>query len=150
MIKPPRIPDLTILLAEASEYQRRIVREALRSTGTHKVFDAAEAESALQSASKLVPDVMILDADLPGIDCLEVLRRLADDPDTTCPVILTVARPTIQFVASAMSIGQRDILAKPIRPSDLWRRIGRLIDSGRIRPGHVGGADAGRAALARS
>lgn len=144
MIRPPQFPDMNVLVAETSEYQRRLIREALRSTGVRKVYEVGDGQSALDMVDRLVPDVMILDTSLQGMTGIDVLRQLSDKSDVSCPVILTVASPTLQFVEAAKRLGHRDILARPIRPSSLWQRLAHLLESGRIRPGHIGGLTATR------
>ncbi|MEJ1935240.1 response regulator, partial [Nostoc sp. NIES-2111] len=73
MIKPPQLPDLSVLVAEASEYQRRLLREALRSASIRKVYEVADAQAAINAAVRLTPDVLILDTDLPGASTLEIM-----------------------------------------------------------------------------
>lgn len=137
MIKPPQLPDISVVLAEASEYQRRILREALRSAHVRKVYEVADGQAAIAAATRLLPDVMILDTDLPGASTLEILRTVNRDPSTAMPIILTVSRPTIPFIEAARKLGLRDILARPIKPSALWARLEMLVQAGRITPGLI-------------
>ncbi len=143
MIKPPQLPVMSIVLAEASEYQRRILREALRSAHIRKVYEVSDGQAAIAAATRLFPDVMILDTDLPGASTLEIMRSLTRDPVGAMPIILTVSRPTVPFIEAARRLGLRDILARPIKPSALWSRLEGLVQTGRVTPGLVRSNGAG-------
>ena len=143
MIKPPQLPDMSVVLAEASEYQRRIMREALRSAHIRKVYEVADGQAAIAAATRLLPDVMILDTDLPGASTLEILRGLSRETVAGMPVILTVSRPTVPFIEAAKKLGLRDILARPIKPSARWARLEGRVQTGRVTPGFVRAVSAG-------
>jgi PleD family two-component response regulator len=146
MIKPPQLPDLSVLVAESSEYQRRLLREALRSAAIRKVYEVPDGQAVIAASTRLLPDVLILDTDLPGASTLEIMRALTRHP-VTMPIILTVSRPTVPFIEAAMRLGLRDILARPIKPSALWARLDTLVATGRIRPGLFVGPSGAEAEL---
>ena len=108
----------TVLLAEDDPDLRHLVSAKLHGSG----FDVIETadRDALVTIRREHPDVVLLDLRRPGLETLEVLRRLRADPDTAAlPVIVLTARPRSLDEAA----GTTDYLLKPFSPSELVRRI---------------------------
>ncbi len=77
-----------------------------------------DGESALKAFRKFHPDVVLLDLRLPGIDGLEVLRRLKDDrPDAI--IIMMTAYATVETAVQAVKIGANDFIKKPFTHDEL-------------------------------
>ena len=86
-------------------------------------------------------DLMILDLGLPGLDGLEVLRRLrARDKGTHMPVLILTARGTTEERVKGLNLGADDYLAKPFELAELEARVKALLRrSGNLAPVvHVG------------
>ncbi len=97
------------------------------------VATAADGESALRAARADVPDVVVLDLMLPGIDGVEVCRVLRTFTDAY--VIMLTARADEVDKLIGLSVGADDYLTKPFSPRELVARIRTLLR----RPRHVSG-----------
>mgnify|MGYP002519333786 FL=1 len=99
----------------------------------HSEYETAEAEngaSALQKASEWHPDLVICDIVMPGMDGLELLRRLKSAPETSrIPVILLSARTTVEQTREGLRAGADDYITKPFDIRLLKTRVDSLIES---------------------
>jgi two-component system KDP operon response regulator KdpE len=98
----------------------RVVAANLRVRG-YEVITAASGEAALSSIEAHQPDCIVLDLGLPGIDGLEVLRRLRTW--TTTPVVILTARDDERDKATALDFGADDYVTKPFGIADLLARV---------------------------
>ncbi|HKA89757.1 MAG TPA: response regulator transcription factor [Haliangiales bacterium] len=89
-----------------------------------QVTVAPDGERGLALARQAVPEVVLLDLMLPGIDGLEVCRRLRARPDTAVvPVLMLTAKGEDVDKIIGLEIGADDYLAKPFNPRELLARI---------------------------
>lgn len=90
----------------------------------HRVLTTPSAENGLDLAQTGNPDLVILDIMMPGLDGLEVLRRLRADPVTRLtPVIMITAESKQPLVVEAMKFGVADYLLKPYTASQLDEKL---------------------------
>ncbi len=88
-----------------------------------QVLRATEGELGLEKARSQDPDLILLDIMLPGIDGLEICRRLKRDPLTeTIPIIFVSAKGEESDVVSGLELGADDYLVKPFSPRELVAR----------------------------
>jgi len=100
-----------------------LLHDALDEAG-YTVLVAHEGEAALRIAGEVAPDVIVLDAMMPGLDGFEVARRLKDDPATAAiPVIFMTGLTEPEHVEAAFEAGGVDYVSKPIRPREVLARI---------------------------
>lgn len=118
-----RDPTTILLVEDASDLASVILRE-LHAQG-YRTIHAADGFAALALHAAQRPDLMILDWMLPGIDGLEVLRRLRQH-DTT-PVLMLTARGEETDLVLGMEVGADDYLVKPFRPRELIVRVRALL-----------------------
>ncbi len=102
---------------------------------------AAEGEEALQKASEVGPDLVILDILMPKMDGREVLRQLRHDGNWTPVILLTQVGDSVER-AMALEEGADDYLNKPFDPHELVARIRAVLR--RARPGQPPLATAAR------
>ncbi len=134
---PLMLPDLTVLIADPSVYCRRVLRDMMAQSGIKRVFEASDGAEALSGVSEARPDLMIIDADIPFINGVEVTRMLRADrsrPSWSTPVMLMVARPHRRMIEEALTAGVDDVLCKPMAPRSVWSHVGRLVEVGRVKP----------------
>ena len=112
------MPTNAVLVVDDEPQIRRIVRSYLVDAG-FEVSEAADGETALDMAASL-PDLVILDVGLPGIDGIEVLRELRTR--STVPVILLTARTEETDRLIGLSVGADDYVTKPFSPRELVLR----------------------------
>jgi two-component system cell cycle response regulator len=84
------------------------------------VNQAIDGLEALEMISSSRPDVVLLDIALPGMDGLEVSRRLKDQPESSnLPVIMVTAQGDRQNMVKAVQLGVRDYVTKPWEPGEV-------------------------------
>jgi two-component system phosphate regulon response regulator PhoB len=112
-----------ILVVEDEEEILELVRYNLAKQG-YRVTCAASGEDGLRKARLDVPDLLVLDLMLPGVDGMEVCRRLKGDAATQAvPVIMLTAKGEETDVVAGLEIGADDYVTKPFSPKVLAARI---------------------------
>jgi two-component system, OmpR family, response regulator MprA len=113
-----------VLVIEDDAEIADVLRRFLRQEG-HEVRTAADGEEALDAAPEFVPDLVILDLGLPGIDGVEVCRRLRADGDV--PILILTARAETEDRVEGLDSGADDYLVKPFERQELLARIRALL-----------------------
>lgn len=114
-----------VLLAEDDLKLAAMIAERLRAE-SHTVAHAGSGPEALELAEEAVPDVVVLDRMLPGIDGLSVLRRWRDG-GLQAPVLMLTALDGIDDRVEGLESGADDYLGKPFAFSELLARINALM-----------------------
>ena len=104
---------------------RRAVATTLSDLG-HRPEQAADGEAALAWLSRQSADAVLLDLRMPGLDGMEVLRRIRARPDAP-PVAILTAVPTGENTIEAMRLGAADHLAKPVGREGLRALLARML-----------------------
>ena len=91
----------------------------------YRVSTAEDGESALRTAERERPDVVVLDVMLPGIDGLDVCRRLRSRHDV--PILLLTARGSVPDRVAGLDAGADDYLPKPFAVDELLARVRALL-----------------------
>jgi len=114
-----------------------LVAYALRQSG-YLALEAASGEQGLAVLAAERPDLLILDLNLPGIDGLEVCRRMRASGDRT-PVLMLTVRTAEESQVQGLDAGADDYLTKPFSPRTLLARVRALLRRAGIeRDGRVG------------
>jgi DNA-binding response OmpR family regulator len=112
-----------ILLVDDEKAILNILKIKLRISG-YDVITAAGGQEALDLIDSALPDIMLLDIIMPGIDGFEVLKKM--HTISSLPVIVFSARP--ENAKKAMSLGAIDFIAKPFDMDLLVNKIKVLLD----------------------
>lgn len=100
------------------------LHDALDDAG-YTVLVALDGESAIRRARQALPDMVLLDAVMPGIDGFEVARRLKADVATAgIPVIFMTGLTDTEHLEAAFAAGGVDYVTKPIKPREVMARMG--------------------------
>jgi two-component system sensor histidine kinase/response regulator len=127
-----------ILVVDDLEANRVLLQEILELDG-HQVLLASDGAEALRVAAEARPDLVLLDVNMPGMDGLEVCRRLRAQPETTSlPIILVTALAERSHRLEGIAAGANDYLTKPIDRPDLQLRVRNAL---RLRKLHAELAD---------
>src|SRR3954471_25053810 len=114
--------DLVLIVDDVPD-NLSLLHDALDESG-YTVLVATDGESALQRALQAVPDIVLLDAVMPGMDGFEVARRLKAQPDTAhIPVIFMTGLTETEHGVAASQPGGVAYVTKPIRPREVLARI---------------------------
>ena len=104
-----------------------IVRQRLASA-SYEVIAAADGREALATVRAELPDLVLLDVMMPGIDGIETVRRLKADPALPfIPVILLTARADAKEVIAGLDSGADDYLTKPFHHGALLARVRAML-----------------------
>lgn len=110
----------TIMVVEDEPNLAEVVSLYLRRAG-YQVQVISDGEQALQALKQQLPDLLILDIMLPGIDGLSITRWLRDQSDT--PIIMLTARRTEADRIAGLEMGADDYVVKPFSPQELVSRV---------------------------
>ena len=104
----------TVLIVDDERTLARAIKAFLTESG-YEAEVAGDAEQALRLLETMRPDVVFTDVRLPGMDGIELLRRIREF-DAAIPVIIMTAHGTIEGAVEAVKLGAFDYLKKPDRP----------------------------------
>jgi two-component system alkaline phosphatase synthesis response regulator PhoP len=116
-----------ILVVEDDEDILELIRYNLEKEG-YSVSTVTTGEAALATGRKEMPEMVILDLMLPGIDGLEVCRRLRSEPDKgRVPIIMVTAKGEESDIVTGLELGADDYVVKPFSPKVLLARIRNVL-----------------------
>jgi len=133
--KPPGYPEPVpahhhrsrVLVVEDSQLQMRVLLEYLEGQDM-EIITAADGLEALKTTQEVIPDLVLLDVVLPGMDGFEVCRRIKSSPDTAeVPVIIITSLRNQEDKLEALRCGADDFLTKPIDRRELMLKTGSLL-----------------------
>jgi len=118
--------EKTILYVEDNEFNRKIIRQALRKT-TYRLVEATDGEAGVTMAQQILPDLILMDVQLPKLSGLEATRHLKADPRTAhIPIIVVTSFALSGDEQRAMEAGASAYIAKPYSPRELVALIRKL------------------------
>ncbi len=128
--------DARILIVEDDAQLRTLVRDRLQEEALHA--EAVETgEAALEAVERAVPDIVVLDLMLPGIDGLEVGRRLRANHPLLYIIMLTARSDEVDRVVG-LEVGADDYVTKPFSLKELVARIRAALRRLRAQPPEEG------------
>ena len=120
----------TVLYVEDNPFNRKIVRDLLAHT-SYRLIEATDGETGLATAQRELPDLVIMDIQLPKLSGLEATRRLRADPQTAhIPIIALTSFALSGDEEKAKAAGASAYLAKPYSPRELLQTIRRFAPEG--------------------
>jgi len=117
----------TILYVEDNEPNRMIVRDLLKRT-SYNLIEAHDGEAGVAMALEHVPDLILMDIQLPKISGMEAMRRIRTNPATAqTPIVAITSFALSGDDQKAKEAGATAYLAKPYSPFDLLKLIRKLL-----------------------
>jgi DNA-binding response OmpR family regulator len=113
-----------VLVVDDEPTVRDVVVQYLRRDG-HDVTEASDGDQALRLLDAQLPDLVVLDLMLPGVDGLEILRRLRATSDV--PVIMLTALAEERDRVVGLELGADDYVVKPFSPRELAARVNGVL-----------------------
>jgi len=111
--------EKTILYVEDNEYNRKIVRQLFSRT-SYRLIEAADGEDGVAMAKKELPNLILMDVQLPKMSGLDATRALKADASTSqIPVIVITSFAMSGDRERAAEAGATSYLAKPYSPREL-------------------------------
>ena len=112
-----------ILYVEDNAQNMRLVRKILKHAG-HEVLEAIDGISGVNTAIRELPDLILMDVNLPDIDGLEATQRIKDCPETAAiPVIALTANAMVGDRERVLQAGCDGYLPKPVSRGELTKTV---------------------------
>ena len=117
----------TILVIEDNELNMKLVRSLLK-IGNYEMFEAIDAETGMKLARQHMPDLVLMDIQLPGMDGLRATRILKEDPDLMeIPVVAVTSYAMQGDDEKATKAGCAGYITKPINTKEFLKTIEQYI-----------------------
>ncbi|MEY2976253.1 MAG: hybrid sensor histidine kinase/response regulator [Prochlorotrichaceae cyanobacterium] len=119
--------DISILIID-DEPDNFDVIEAFLNKPNYQLFYAANGESGLSALENLTPDLILLDVMMPGIDGIEVCRRIRERSQwQSIPIIMVTALTAKEDLARCLASGADDFISKPLNSYELRARVQSML-----------------------
>lgn len=116
-----------VLLVEDDSHLQFVTRIALENVGRFTVKTCSSGSEAVQEALTFLPDLILLDVMMPGMDGPSTLRVLSNFPDTArIPVVFMSAKVQTHEVLQYREMGAVDVISKPFDPMTLSTRLHKI------------------------
>jgi len=120
----------TILYVEDNEYNRKIVRQLLART-SYRLLEAVDGETGVIMAQQHLPQLVLMDVQLPRMSGLDATRALKTDPRTShIPIIVITSFAMSGDREKAADAGADSYLAKPYSPRELLALVRQFLPEG--------------------
>jgi DNA-binding NarL/FixJ family response regulator len=124
----PREGDVVLIVDDVPE-NLAVLCDLLDEAG-YMVLVATDGERAIETARQVVPDVILLDAVMPGLDGFETCRRLkVQEATREIPVVFMTGLTETEHVLAGFAAGGTDYVTKPIQPVEVLARIAAHVQS---------------------
>ena len=122
-----------ILVVEDNSSNQKIVSTILSQFG-YEIGIANDGQAALDFIDNVLPDLILLDIMMPGMDGFEVAKRLKQDFVTKAiPIIFLTAKSDIKDIVKGFNVGGVDYISKPFHPEVLLARVNTHIEISTLR-----------------
>jgi two-component system, chemotaxis family, chemotaxis protein CheY len=115
-----------VLVVDPVPHMAGLIGQMLRSLGRRDIREANDAERAMSELKRRVFEVMVIDADLPGLDGVAFTRKLraaTDCQNRYIPIIMMSSAPDTRRIADARDAGVTEFLRKPFAANHLQTRL---------------------------
>ena len=117
----------TVLYVEDNEYNRKIVRQLLSRT-SYRLIEATDGEAGVAAAREQLPDLILMDVQLPKMSGLDATRLLrADDATKHIPIVVITSFALSGDRERAAEAGATAYLAKPYSPRELLALVREIL-----------------------
>ena len=121
------MPVKSILAVEDETTIREVVRRYLEREG-FKVREAADGYTCLDAIAEQIPDLIVLDLMLPGIDGLTITRQLRMNPKyKAIPIVMLTAKGETNDRIRGLDLGADDYIPKPFAPREVVSRVNAVL-----------------------
>src|SRR5215216_5301690 len=114
-----------VLVVEDDQEIAQVLQRSLRMED-YDVKLTGDGLKALDDTQAFLPDLIVLDLGLPGMDGIEVARQLRRDEDDT-PILILTARDALDWRVEGLDVGADDYLVKPFERQELLARMRALL-----------------------
>lgn len=121
-----RIQQLSVLIVEDNAFMRKMVRSLLNNIGIKKIYEAADGIAGLEQIRAVMPDVIVLDWEMPllnGPELVRIVRSPGVFPTPDIPIIMLTAHGERSRIVEAVRLGVNEFLCKPVSAKMLTDRL---------------------------
>ena len=127
----PRIKALKVLVVDDEHYMRKVTRTILTAIGVKTIMEAPDGIAGLEMARMHLPDLIIIDWEMPLIDGAQLVRMIrapGEFPAPETPIIMLSAHSDHWRVVESARIGANEFVRKPVSITTLESRIIAVIE----------------------
>lgn len=126
-MKDSRANGATVLVVDDEVINRIIVRKSIADR--YDLIEACSGDEALNILQQIIPDLILLDFNMPGMSGIDVIRVIKSDIRTAdIPIVLLTSDADREIELMCLKEGAYDFIIKPCRADILYQRISRIID----------------------
>jgi two-component system chemotaxis response regulator CheY len=125
-----KLVALKVLIVDDEPAMRKITRSLLQAIGIKTIYEATDGNSGLEAIRKFLPDVVIVDWEMPqpnGPEFVRIVRSPDTFPVPQVPIIMLTGHGERSRVVEAVKLGVNDFLVKPVSTKALLARLVSLI-----------------------
>ena len=116
-----------VLIVDDSPTEVHVLKGILEGDG-HKVSDADNAEDGIKKAKAILPDLILMDVVMPGMNGFQATRALTKDPETQhIPIIIVTTKDQETDRVWGLRQGAKDYITKPVVGSDLLAKVQAML-----------------------
>jgi len=130
--------DIRVVVVDDHDLFRRGLRELLEEQGIRVVGEASDGVEGVRLASHALPDVLVMDLNMPRLSGVEATRRLATAAPTVRVLVLTISADEAD-IAAAFAAGAAAYIVKTTHPDDIASGIRQAFENSVFLPGHGAG-----------
>ena len=120
------IQQLSVLVVDDNPFMRKMVRGLLGNIGVKKTFEAGDGIAALEMIRQALPDIVILDWEMPllnGPELVRIVRSPGVFPTPDIPIIMLTAHGEHWRILESVKLGVNEFLCKPVSAKALLDRL---------------------------
>jgi two-component system, OmpR family, phosphate regulon response regulator PhoB len=122
------VPVKTILIADDEEDLRLLVQITLENP-SYRILTAVDGCRTVDAIQAHIPDLLILDWMMPGLNGCEVVKRLRQNPDTAgIPIVMLTAKDGLESREQMASLDLAGYLIKPFSPLELIQKVREVLE----------------------
>jgi DNA-binding response OmpR family regulator len=125
-----RFANTKVLVVDDEYYMRKVVRTLLMSIGVRTIYEAQDGPAGLEAIRTMVPNIVIVDWQMPGLDGAAFVRMVRSPttfPHPDVPIIMLTGHGERSRVVEAVSLGINEFLLKPVSSKALQDRLTAVI-----------------------
>jgi CheY-like chemotaxis protein len=124
------IRSTKVLVVDDEFYTRKVIRTLLTAIGVSRIHDAEDGASGLEAIHTHMPDVVLVDWEMPGMDggaFVKKVRSPGEFPYPNIPIVMLTCHAERWRVVEAMRLGVNEYLLKPVSSKMLLHRLAGII-----------------------
>ena len=118
----------TVLIVDDSPTESHVIKRIVEDGG-YRVLEAGNGETGVADATRLRPDLILMDVVMPGLNGFQATRQLSRNPETAdIPIIMVTTKSQETDRAWGLRQGARDYVVKPVSANELLTKIRAVLN----------------------